>query len=133
MTATCHNGHPLTPDNVTVDARGWRTCRTCQRVWRRRTYDRRWNERHAGHTIVRDRAGSRRCRTCRRRYRLDVAAVERAMGGDPPARLTPAERAEAVLRLRSHGLPGTRIAERVGCAERTVWRILRHASTSRPP
>jgi uncharacterized protein YerC len=71
------------------------------------------------------------CRECvrirQRRYYVpaqpDEAAIERAVAGDPPERLTPRERHAAVARLHSWQLPASVIAERVGCSQRTVHRI----------
>jgi len=31
----CQNGHPLKGDNVKIDTRGFRRCRTCHRSWQR--------------------------------------------------------------------------------------------------
>jgi len=90
-------------------------------------WDRTWDARHAGHTTDRNRAGRRRCLTCDGHYTVDHAAVARAIAGDPPANLTRAERRAAVLILKAAGLSGTQVAARVGCAERTVWRILSHS------
>lgn len=50
-------------------------------------------------------------------------AVERTISGDPPDRLTPRERAQAMLTLRTRQLSAEQVAERVGCTARTVWRI----------
>ncbi|MFI0857922.1 helix-turn-helix domain-containing protein [Streptomyces sp. NPDC021098] len=44
--------------------------------------------------------------------------------------MSPAERERAVMRLSRYGLPAEVIAARVGCAERTVWRI--YSRTSAP-
>lgn len=55
-----------------------------------------------------------------RRGHCEVA-VERAEGGDPPSRLTIAEREAAIVHLRSYGLTYALIAERVGCTLRTAW------------
>lgn len=81
-------------------------------------------ERHAGHTMA---IGSRGpfCLSCRRgETSLDEMAVERAVIGQPPPRMSPAEREAAVIRLRlSTDLPYTQIAEHAGCTQRTVIRI----------
>jgi DNA-binding NarL/FixJ family response regulator len=90
----CRYGHPYDETN-TYWWRGNRYCRACQRV-------------------------------AERRYRQrtpDEMAILRAVMGDPPARLTAAERQAAVLRLRRRGLSAEAIAARVRCTPRTVWRI----------
>ncbi|MFK0045473.1 hypothetical protein ACIQU4_15370 [Streptomyces sp. NPDC090741] len=67
------------------------------------------------------------CRACERNKYVpaapDVAAVKRAVVGDPPGRLTPREREIAVLTLTRRGLPAWLIAEHVKCTPRTVHRI----------
>lgn len=124
-TATCPNGHPRTAENLRLNHRGHKFCLPCRRETARAGYRRRWNKRHKGHAIAIDRAGRRYCRTCPRTWSIDDAAIERAIAGDPPERLSVAERQEAVIRLRQLGVSGQKVAERVGCTDRTVWRILR--------
>lgn len=67
------------------------------------------------------------CLACERgKYRPatpDESAVERAISGNPPDRLTPRERELAVLALTRRGLPARAIAEHVRCTPRTVHRI----------
>lgn len=53
----------------------------------------------------------------------DPAAVARAVAGRPPKRLTITERAAAVAELNRQGLSDPMIADRVGCTDRTVFRI----------
>ncbi|PZT71441.1 hypothetical protein [Streptomyces sp. AC1-42T] len=58
------------------------------------------------------------CKDCSRdgahtRHRVDEMAVERTVAGDPPKRLTPAEKRAAVQRLAGRLTPG-QIAERTG-------------------
>ncbi|MGW1154527.1 helix-turn-helix domain-containing protein [Streptomyces rubiginosohelvolus] len=95
----CRHGHPFTRDNEAFNANGHRYCRACVR------------QRQHG----------------RKRTWVPVApdeiAIERATAGDPPERLTPRERAQAVLALRARQLSAQQAAERVGCTPRTVWRI----------
>ncbi|MGW3376164.1 helix-turn-helix domain-containing protein [Streptomyces hydrogenans] len=95
----CIHGHPY-PENEFTDAYGWSRCRQCARESWRRTHRSRYVP------VVPD----------------DVA-IDRAVSGDPPARLTPRERAAAVERLMRHGYSARQTAERVGCSLRTVYRI----------
>jgi transcriptional regulator with XRE-family HTH domain len=53
---------------------------------------------------------------------IDVMAVELAMSGER-MRLSPPERREAITRLHAHRWSDQRIAEQIGVAPRTVWRI----------
>ncbi|WP_406298086.1 helix-turn-helix domain-containing protein [Embleya sp. NBC_00888] len=53
---------------------------------------------------------------------VDQIAVDRAVAGDPPATMTPAERYEAVRRLTARGLSADRIAEMLHIVARTVQR-----------
>jgi len=128
--ATCRmDRHPLKGDSLirTADG-GWR-CRACQEhnksaaaeraaaAWRTQ-----WDEIHSGHDVVIRRDGRRACRTCiRGDADIDEIAIVRAEGGDPPSRLTIAEREAAILHLRSYGLTYELIAQRVGCSLRTAW------------
>ncbi|PWW50248.1 hypothetical protein [Actinokineospora spheciospongiae] len=124
-TATCVRGHDrscLAPGAV---------CPDCQREHAavhqaRRTADARaaFAAEHAGHDTDRTRDGRNYCRTCRRGddY-IDEIAVERAVAGSPPARLTVAEREAAVVELRGFGYPFWLIAHRVGISLRTAWRL----------
>jgi hypothetical protein len=85
----------------------------------------RWTATHSGHDITarQRREGSRYrwCLTCNSHNDIDPVAVQRAVTGDPPARLTPAERRAAVAQLRPR-LSGARIALQLGVTDRTVWR-----------
>lgn len=125
LAETCRHGHPRTPDTTRRDGRGNRYCVPCRRASCRESWRRRWDRRHKDHTTTRTRDGRRQCLTCLHTWSMDHAAVARAIAGDPPPRLTPAEREAAVLQLRDTGLPGVVVAQRVGCTDRTVWRILR--------
>jgi hypothetical protein len=86
-----------------------------------------WTENHADHEITfrqrRDGSRYRWCLTCRRNDDVDPVAVQRAVAGDPPGRLTPAERRAAVAQLRPR-LSGVRIAKQLGVTDRTIWRDL---------
>jgi hypothetical protein len=53
---------------------------------------------------------------------VDQIAVERAILGDPPARLNPFERLEVVAVLTRRGLSARQIAEHARCTTRTVTR-----------
>lgn len=92
----CRNGHPF-PENLKFDKHGHLHCVACQR------------EVH----IRRAKAAAV----------PDDVAVERAVAGDPPPRLTHHERRTAVLRLDAWGYSADQIAARVGCTKRTVHRI----------
>ena len=98
--------------------------------------NRRWNEN--GHLIClacrrsRDRARSqpvpRQPGQPGQRQRLwepvqpDPIAIERAIAGDAPDRLTPRERHAAIARLDRREYSAAVIAERVRCSKRTVHR-----------
>lgn len=96
----CRHGHPF-PANLARTSEGWIWCRECKRI--------------------RDRA----------RYvpaEPDDAAVERAVFGDPPDRLTPRERRAAITRLDRRDYSAAVIAERVRCSPRTVHRARSRAA-----
>ncbi|MFE5895862.1 helix-turn-helix domain-containing protein [Streptomyces sp. NPDC056488] len=105
---TCRHGHPF-PANLFHDNNGYARCRACNRA-HYRIYNR-----------------TRRQHTQRQRSYIpvtpDEVAIDRAVMGDPPTRLTPRERAAAVHRLDAQGLSARQIAEQVGCTQRTVHRI----------
>lgn len=88
-----------------------------------------WAATHAGHDITTlarrrlDGSQYRWCLTCRGGDGIDPVAVQRAVAGDPPGRLTPAERRAAVAQLHPR-LSGARIAARLGVTDRTIWRDL---------
>jgi hypothetical protein len=90
----CRHGHPF-PENVAHYANGWLYCLACKQARQRAQYI---------------------------PAQPDEAAIERAVAGDPPERLTPRERHAAIRRLDRHPLPAQIIAERVGCSKRTVHR-----------
>ena len=93
----CRHGHPF-PENVARDGKGWLYCRECNRT--------------------RVRASQQYVPA-----EPDAVAIDRAVAGDPPERLTPRERQAAVLQLTRQQLPASVIAERVGCSRRTVHRL----------
>lgn len=111
----CRHGHPF-PENVAYYPNGWLYCRECARVRGRS---------RAKACQQREEAG-----TAERRGRVsyyqpvqpDEVAIERAVAGDPPDRLTPRERAAAIAQLNAWQLPAPEIAERVRCSPRTVYR-----------
>ena len=83
-------------------------------------------ERHEGHDVTTTTAGHMYCRTCKRgEHDVDEIAVERAVAGEPPERLTTAEREAAVARLLliGDGITLVEIAQRVGCHKTHVGRI----------
>lgn len=95
----CRHGHPF-PENRAFDANSWLYCLECARVrWRRSAA--------AGYRAVEP----------------DEMAIERAVAGDPPERLTPRERAEAVRRLTGRGVSAEEIAARVRCSPRNVYYV----------
>jgi DNA-binding NarL/FixJ family response regulator len=91
----CRHGHPF-PENRAFYPNGWLYCVACSRARRRRS---------AGYRAVEP----------------DEMAIERAVSGDAPERLTPRERAAAVRQLDRRGLSAAEIAERVRCSERNVY------------
>jgi transposase len=95
----CRNGHPW-PENRRQYSNGWTYCWGCKRAGHRRW----WAENYQP-------------------VQPDDIAIERAVAGDPPERLTPRERAAAVRQLDARRLSASVIASRVGCHERTVYRI----------
>lgn len=94
----CQNGHPY-PDNLRTDTNGWHYCAQC-----RRDKGKRWRDRNPV------------------RVQPDEVAILRAVEGDPPQRLTPRERTEAVRRMTSLGLSVNTIAARLRCHPDTVHR-----------
>lgn len=119
----CHRGHRLDDTNLRYDCRGVRVCRSCRIEVECAYRNRRFARRHSGHNVIPAADGRRYCRTCRSSSDIDEMAVERAASGDPPARLTPAERAAAVLQLTGKGLTNEVIAQRIRCHPRTVSAI----------
>ena len=94
----CKHGHPY-PQNLAYDKQGLTHCAECARIrWRRW-----WQEQPP--------------------VGPDPIAIERAITGDPPERLTPRERQAAALQLDAWGYSADQIAQRVGCTKRTVHRI----------
>ncbi len=96
----CKHGHPY-PENAARDSRGWLYCRECNRLRARRNRD---------------------------AVTPDTAAIDRAVAGDPPERLTPRERQAAITRLDQWGLSSAVIAERIRCSRRTVHRARSRAA-----
>lgn len=123
---SCHRGHPLNDTNLRYDSRGVRLCLSCRADTERAYRDRKFAQRHDGHDVIPATDGRRYCRTCRNTD-VDEMAVERAASGDPPNRLTPAERAAAVLQLTGARLTNQVIASRIGCHPRTVYAIRQRA------
>lgn len=81
-------------------------------------------ERHAGHDTITTAAGRVYCLTCKRgELDVDDIAVGRAVAGEPPERLTPAEREAAVTQLLQARFALVEIAQRVGCHRTHVGRI----------
>jgi hypothetical protein len=76
------------------------------------------------------------CKDCYRdaantRHRIDEIAVERTMAGDPPDRLTPAEKRAAVQRLAVRMTPG-QIGERTGLPYDSVQYYLQTPQPQHP-
>lgn len=94
----CGNGHPY-PDNLRTDSNGWHYCAQC-----RRAKAKRWRDRNPMPA------------------QPDEVSVLRAVQGDPPDRLTPRERTEAVRQLTGQGLTVAMTAERIRCHPNTVKR-----------
>lgn len=96
----CRHGHPF-PANLARTGEGWIYCRECRRI---------------------------RGRTRYVPAEPDDVAVERAVIGDPPDRLTPRERLAAITRLDRRGYSAVAVAERVRCSPRTVYRARSRAA-----
>lgn len=120
----CRNGHDRA-EHTRTRANGKRYCATCAYNNDRAAWDRKFDAKHPGHPTSLRPGGHRTCLVCTRQFEVDEIAVLRATAGDPPARLNPAERQAAVLQLRRQQLSGSEIARRIGCTDRTVWRVLR--------
>jgi hypothetical protein len=112
---SCRHGHPF-PENVAHNSDGHLCCRECRRLLERARY--------------RPVPRARVVRVSVRAYCYvpvvpDWAAIDRAVVGDPPERLTPRERQAAVARLDRQRLSAAVIADRVRCSRRTVYRVRR--------
>jgi hypothetical protein len=106
--ARCRSGrHALTGGNLIISGRA------CRRASEARYRRRRFARRHDGHDITATRDGRPYCRTCAR--------------GDPPPRLSIAERELAVIQLRAWGLTYAAISQRTGCSLRTAYAICKRA------
>lgn len=128
--ATFRCGHPRVGENVEVLAKGGTRCRTCHRatsriaVARAREDGRPTAERHEGHDVITTGNGRLYCRTCKRGDQvIDEVAVARAVDGEPPERLTTAEREAVVAELSLRGFGPAEIARRVGCHRLTAQKI----------
>lgn len=127
---TCRHGHSRTPGQ---------RCKTCHREGSRlsmakaRVDGRPAAERHDGHDVTTTSAGRVYCRTCKRGDQdVDQVAVARAVTGEPPERLTVAEREAAVAQLSLMGVGTIEIARRVRCDRQTVWMTRKRLGLSRP-
>jgi DNA-binding NarL/FixJ family response regulator len=119
----CRHGHPF-PENIAHYPNGWLYCLACSRIRGRNRV-----------SIHRPRKAStrrpRKARTRQPRKRTstyvpvqpDEIAIERAVAGDPPDRLTPRERAAAIAQLDRRDYSAAVIAEYVRCTPRTVHRV----------
>jgi len=110
----CRHGHPF-PENVAHYPNGWLYCLTCSRI---RGRNRPSTAQPQKISICRPRRAS-----VYQPVEPDEIAIERAVAGDPPGRLTPRERAAAIAQLDAWQLPAPVIAERVRCSRRTVYRV----------
>lgn len=93
----CRYGHPW-PENRGREGRGTYYCRGCTRQRKRGNYQ-----------------------PIDTSY-VDEIAVELAVAGQP-THLRPAERRAAVRDLLATDLSGSEMAKRIGCTDRTIWRI----------
>jgi DNA-binding NarL/FixJ family response regulator len=110
----CRHGHPF-PDNVAHYPNGWLYCLACSRI----------RGRNRASTYRPRKASTRQPRKRVSTYQPvqpDEIAIERAVAGDPPDRLTPRERAAAIAQLDRRDYSAAVIAERVRCTPRTVHR-----------
>jgi len=113
---TCRHGHPY-PENAVRGADGWLRCRACMRASSRNA-----NRQPRPATVPQAAVKSAVQRPVYVPVQPDPAAIDRAVAGDPPARLTPRERHAAIHQLDARQLPASVIAERVRCSKRTVHR-----------
>ena len=108
----CRHGHPF-PENAAHNSDGHLVCLECRRILERARYQ----------PVPRIAAVGNGERVS---YYLPVepdhVAIERAVAGDPPERLTPRERHAAIRQLDRWDLSAAAIAERVRCSKRTVHR-----------
>lgn len=119
--ASCRFGHSY-PEHAGRTREGWQYCRECVRL--------RDAERSRRRYVPRPSVGGRPVWV--RRWvpvEPDWVAIERAVAGDPPERLTPRERAAAIGRLSRSDYSAAEIADRVRCHVRTVYRV----TTGRSP
>ncbi|HEX6359487.1 hypothetical protein [Actinophytocola sp.] len=90
-----------------------------------------WDERHAGHDTIVRASGTRCCRSCwRGDYDVDEVAVQRAVDGDPPARLSIAERQLALLEMQRLGLTYDQIGARLRCTPEAAAVALARANAN---
>jgi hypothetical protein len=113
---TCRHGHPY-PENAVRGADGWLRCQACMRA----------SSRNANRQPRRATAPQAAVKSAVQRpvyvpVQPDPAAIDRAVAGDPPVRLTPRERHAAIRQLDAWQLPASVIAGRVRCSRRTVHR-----------
>lgn len=132
-------GHPRTRENVEMLSKGGTRCRMCHRATSRIARARAREdglpaaERHEGHDVITTGHGRLYCRTCKRGDQdVDEIAVARAVAGDPPQRLTVAEREAAVAQLVLMGFRATEIARRVGCRPVSARQIMARLGLYRP-
>lgn len=87
----------------------------------------RWTTQHSGHDITIGPRGWRHCHTCdtqqQRRNDVDPVAVERAVAGDAPTRMSPAEREAVVDQLARRSVTNAEIARRLRVTPQTVGAI----------
>lgn len=78
---------------------------------------------HDDHDVVITVAGWLFCVDCRNGHDdIDEIAVDRAVAGDPPVGMSPAETGTAVGILTARGLSAREIGRRLHCSPRTVAR-----------
>lgn len=113
----CRHGHPF-PQNRGWNDKGHLMCLECRRLIDRARYQ----------PVPRKpkQPGPRRRHW--EPVQPDPAAIDRAVAGDPPERLTPRERHAAIRRLDQRDYPAALIAEHVRCTPRTVHRARSRAA-----
>lgn len=94
----CRHGHPW-PANRGRNDKGHLVCIACKRAHWRETAARNYTPAEPDH-----------------------AAIQRAVDGHPPGRLTPRERRAAIRQLDARDYSAAAIAEHVRCSPRTVHR-----------
>ncbi|ABW14411.1 transcriptional regulator, LuxR family [Parafrankia sp. EAN1pec] len=120
----CRRNHSYAEHGYTR-SQGKRRCRKCRREYERglRLTREEYLDEHAGHELRTRVNGTVYCLACwRGESDIDEVAVERAIAGEPPERMSIAERHHAIRRLHGKGPSAREIARRLSISSRTVQR-----------